>query len=674
MYMKNELPQFSKIRTEQIEPQIRQILAQNQRQVTELLQQPTFTWDNLMRPLEDQDDVLSKAWSPISHLHSVMESEGLRQVYRNCLPLITEYYTELAQNEKLYAAVKSIADSPAYADFDAAQKKVIEDEIRDFRLAGIHLPADKKARFAELEQQLTEWTTKFSENLLDATQGWYLHITNRAQLAGLPEQTIKLAEENAAQHKKTGWVLTLEYPCYSSAMKFLHDRELRRVMYEAYVTRASDQGPRAGKWDNTPVMKNILRARHEMAQLVGFKNFAEYSLATKMAKHPDKVLKFLHDLLKKSRPVAEKEIAELKQFALETGGLREMQTWDMMYYSEKLRQSKFNFSQEKLRAYFPAQKVIDGMFALVKKIFGLTLKEEKNIDTWHPQVQFFVLYDEQGEFRGGLYTDLYARPHKRDGAWMDEYQSRRRLKDGKIQYPIAYLTCNFMRPLDNKPALLTHEDVETLFHEFGHCLHHLVTKVDYAPVSGINGVPWDAVEFPSQFMENWCWEKETLAMISSHYQTGETLPENLYQQLIATRQFQAALQMLRQLEFAIFDFRIHLEFHPDHSAQIENILQEVRQQTNLMDVPTFNRFQHSFAHIFAGSYCAGYYSYKWAEVLSCDAFEKFKEHGTFDPTSGRSFLQNILEAGGVKDPLVAFVAFRGREPQVDALLRQSGLM
>lgn len=674
MYMKNDLPRFSQIRPLQVEPMISKILAQNQQQVTELLQQPAYTWDNLMRPLEDQDEVLSKAWSPISHLHSVMESEDLRQLYRACLPLITEYYTALGQNEKLYAAVQAIADSPAHQQFDAAQRKVIEDEIRDFKLAGVHLPLEKKARFAELEQQLTQRTTQFSENLIDATQGWFLHITDHARLAGLPEQNIKLFAENAEQNKKKGWIITLEYPCYSTAMKFLQDRELRRILYEAYLTRASDQGPRAGKWDNSPVMENILRARHEIAQLVGFKNFAEYSLATKMAKYPDKVLRFLQDLLQKSLPVAEKEMAELKQFALDSDGLTELQAWDVMYYSEKLRQSKFNFTQEELRAYFPAQHVLEGMFALVKKIFGLTLQEEKNIDVWHPQVQFFALYDEQGEFRGGLYTDLYARPHKRDGAWMDEYQSRRRLAGGNIQYPVAFLTCNFMRPLDNKPALLTHEDVETLFHEFGHCLHHLLTKVDYAAVSGINGVPWDAVEFPSQFMENWCWEKETLAMISSHYQTGATLPVALYQQLIAARQFQAALQMLRQLELAMFDFRLHLEFDPAKSGQIASILNEVRKQTTLLEVPAFNRFQHSFSHIFAGSYGAGYYSYKWAEVLSCDAFEQFKEHGIFDPASGRSFLKNILEAGGVLDPLVSFVAFRGREPQVDALLRQSGLL
>ncbi|VVC76831.1 Oligopeptidase A [Aquicella siphonis] len=666
------LPRFSEIRPENIITLVQQAIDSNRRQLTGLLTQPgPFHWETLMQPMEEMSDELNRIWSAISHLHAVMESEDLRKAYNEAQPLITAYHTELSQNEALYRAIASIKTGPEFDNLNPAQRKIIENDIRDFKLAGIHLPADKKSRVAELHQQLSRLTTRFSENLLDATHGWILPVTDTDLLAGLPEQALQLAADNAKQRGLSGYVFTLDYPSYSTALKFLHNRDLRKTLYEAYVTRASDRGPDAGKWDNSAVMDEILKIRHEMAQLVGFNNFAEYSLATKMAKTPDEVLSFLHDLLNRSKPIAQSEYQTVLALA-QKDGLSTLETWDMAYYSEKLRKSTFDYSQEDLRVYFPIDTVMHGMFILVNKLYGITIKKENNIDVWHPQAQFFSIYDDKQTLRGGFYIDLYARPHKRDGAWMDECRVRR-LNGKGIQYPVAYLTCNFMPPLDSQPALLTHDDVLTLFHEFGHCLHHMLTKVDYPSVSGINGVPWDAVEFPSQFMENYCWEKESLNLISSHYQTGAPLPDELYQKMIAAKHFQTGLQMVRQIEFSLFDFRIHLEYDPAKANFIQTTLNDVRNKAAVVRAPEFNRFQHSFAHIFAGGYAAGYYSYKWAEVLSSDAYALFEEKGIFDRETGRSFMENILEIGGVRDPLDSFIAFRGRKPHIDALLRQSGM-
>ncbi len=671
------LPSFSNILPEHIEPALKQIISQNRAQLKEILEKGAergFTWDNLIEPLEDLGDRLSKMWSPVSHMHAVVETDELREVYKNCLPLLTEYSTEIMQNEALYKAIKSIAESDEYQKLNLAQKKVIDNELRDFKLAGVGLSADAKARFGELQKQLSKLSTQFSENILDATHGWTLHVTESEALKGLPEQTLKMAEQDAQHLGKSGWIFTLEFPSYSTFMKYSQNRELRWLMYEAYVTRASDQGPHAGQWDNTQVMEDILKARHELANLLGFKNFAEYSLATKMANKPEQVLGFLNGLVQKSRTFGEQDIQELRDFAKELDGITQIEAWDLAYYTEKLRQARFSLSQEDLRPYFPANKVVEGMFAVVNKLYGLKIIERTEIDTWHPQVQFFEVYDETNNLRGYLYIDLYARPHKREGAWMDECRVRRRLLDGTLQYPVAFLTCNFNRPLGNTPALLTHEEVLTLFHEFGHCLHHILTKVDYASVSGLNGVAWDAVEFPSQFFEFWCWEEAALQLISSHYETGEPLPSSLYNKLIAARNFQPGMHMLRQLEFAIFDFRMHLEYNPTTHGSIQNLLDEVRDQVAVVKAPLFNRFQHSFSHIFAGGYAAGYYSYKWAEVLSSDAFAKFEEKGIFDSTTGREFLHNILEQGGTREPMELYKSFRGREPTIDALLRHSGLV
>ena len=607
-------------------------------------------------------------------MHSVAETKELRAAYKACLPLLTEYHVEFMQNELLYKAVKSLAESAEYSTLQPAQQKIIDNELRDFKLAGVSLSPGAKAQYGELQKKLTELTTSFSEHVLDATQAWTLHIEDINELTGIPEESLALAAQNAEQHKKSGWLFSLDYPSYSTFIKYADNRELRKKMYTAYVTRASDQGPNAGRWDNTQIIEDILKARYELANLLGFSNYAIYSLATKMADTPDRVLGFLNELVIKSKPYAEKEVQELYAFAKEKDGITQVESWDFPYYTEKLRGHKYALSQEDLRPYFPVNKVLTGMFAIVNKLYGIRIVEREQVDTWHPQVQFFEVYDEHNNLRGYFYIDLFARAHKRDGAWMDECRVRRRLADGSIQYPVTYLTCNFTRPLGDKPALLTHDEVLTLFHEFGHGLHHLLTKVDYAGVSGLNGVPWDAVEFPSQFFEFWCWDRESLNLISSHHETGEPIPDELYKKMIAAKNFQSGLQMLRQLEFSLFDFRIHLEYDPLQEKTAQAMLDEIRETVAVTKPPSFNRFQQSFSHIFAGGYAAGYYSYKWAEVLASDAFAKFEENGIFDAATGRAFLHNILEQGGTSDPMVLFVTFRGHEPSIEPLLKHSGLL
>lgn len=668
------LPRFKSVEPAMIESTLNTILKKNHQRLTELLStHGPYTWENLLQPLEDMSDELNQFWSTIAHLHSTLETDALREAYNQALPLLTTYQTGINQNIDLFNAISAVAASPDFTKLTPAQRKIIENDIRDYKLNGIDLSSDKKARFAELEQLQSQLITSFSEHLLDATQAWTKHITDEKQLAGLPAQALQLYADNAKRRNLTGYVITLDHPSYLAAIRFLNNRELRQEIYTAYSTRASDEGPYAGKWDNTPVMQELLSARHEQAQLVGFNNFAEYSLVTKMAKKTDTVLNFLHDLAEKSKPYAIKELNEVAALAKELDNISPLEVWDVAYYSEKLQEKIFHFTEEDLRPYFPIKKVLTGLFTIVNKLYGITVREEKNIEVWHPDVQFFSVCDAKNELRGGFYIDLYARPHKRDGAWMDECRARRQLPNGQIQQPVAYLTCNFMPPVSDKPALLTHDDVITLFHEFGHCLHHILTKVNYAPVAGISGVAWDAVEFPSQFLENFCWEKEALSLLSAHYQTGEPIPDELYKKMLAAKHFQTGLQMVRQLEFSLFDFRLHLEFDPKQTNQVQNILNEVREETAVIKVPAFNRFQHTFSHIFAGGYAAGYYSYKWAEVLSADAYSKFQENGIFDHATGLSFMENILEIGGVRDPMDSFVAFRGREPKIDALLEHSGI-
>ena len=667
------LPPFSEIRPEHVEPAIDKVIADARSKIDALLQSLTEpTWETLVVPMEELDVTIDRVWSPVSHMNSVVNSEDLRKAYNACLPKLSEFATELGQNEALYQAYKKIQDGPEYQKLDTAQKKVIDNAVRDFRLSGVELPQAEREQFKKLSQQLTERSAKFEENLLDATHAWSKHITDEDLLSGLPESTREMAAMMAQRQNLEGWLFTLDFPSYMPVMSYADSRELREEMYTAFATKASDQGPNAGQWDNTEVMQDILKLRHESAQILGFANHAERSLATKMAKDPQQVLDFLQDLAARSKPIAEQEYAELSAFAKAESGLETLEAWDVTYWAEKLRQQRYAISQEELKPYFPEDKVVNGLFAVVNRLYGLEIRENKNVDVWHKDVRFFEIVGEQGEVRAQFYLDLYARQHKRGGAWMDECMVRRKTRDG-IQIPVAFLTCNFSEPVGDKPALFTHDEVTTLFHEFGHGLHHMLTKIDYAGVSGINGVAWDAVELPSQFMENWCWEREALDLIAGHYQTGEKLPDALYEKMIAARNFQSAMMMLRQLEFSLFDFRLHLEFDPAQSNQVEQILEQVRSEVSVVKPPKFNRFAHSFAHIFAGGYAAGYYSYKWAEVLSADAFSKFEENGIFDRQTGVEFLEAILEQGGSREPMELFIEFRGREPQIDALLRHSGI-
>jgi oligopeptidase A len=665
------LPTFSQIKPEQVVPAIEQVLNENRTKMVQLIETANpYTWDNFIQPLNEFNDYLNRVWSPVEHLHHVADNEELRTAYNACLPKLSAYRSEIGQNKGLYAGYKAIAESADYAQLERAQQQAITNELRDFRLSGIDLPPEKQARYKEIQEQLSKLTTKFSENVLDATEAWKKHITDESLLAGLPDSAKALAKQNAEHDELEGWLLTLDFPCYLPVMNYAENRELRHEMYMAYMTRASENGPKAGQWDNSPIMSEIMALRLELATLLGFANYAEYSLATKMAETPQQVLDFLMDLANRTKPYATQELEELKTFAKEQYGVDSLAMWDVPYYSEKLREHRYHISQETLRPYFPLPKVLTGLFSVVQRLYGLSIKQCNNVDTWHSDVQFFEVYTESGELRGQFFLDCFARKGKRSGAWMDECLSRHRTQQG-LQTPVAHLTCNFTPPVGDKPSLLTHQEVTTLFHEFGHGLHHILTTIDYVPVSGINGVAWDAVELPSQFLENWCWEREALDLLAAHYETGEPLPEELFQKMQAAKNFQAGLFMMRQLEFGLFDFRLHTEY--TDGMDIQALLDDVRQQITVLFPPDFVRFQNSFSHVFAGGYAAGYYSYKWAEVLSADAFSKFEENGIFDRNTGQQFLQSILEKGGSQPPMELFIEFRGREPKIDALLKQSGI-
>ncbi|MGI2175639.1 oligopeptidase A [Shewanella ulleungensis] len=667
------LPEFSKIKPEHIQPAVEQAIAKCRETIDVLLATNSqYTWDNLIAPLEEVDDELSKAWSPVSHMNSVVSSDALRDAHDACLPLLSDYGTYVGQHQGLYEAYKSIHQSADFAELTQAQKKVIEQSLLDFELSGIGLDDGQKARYGEIVKRLSELTSNFSNQLLDATEAWSKLITNEADLAGLPESAVAAAKAMAEAKELKGWLFTLDFPSYLPVMTYSENRELREECYRAFVTRASDQGPNAGEFDNTDNMNEIVALRHELANLLGFASYADKSLATKMAESPEQVLGFLNELGQRSKGQAATELAELRAFAKEHYDVSEMASWDLSFYAEKLQQHKYEVSQEILRPYFPENKVLSGLFFTVNKLFGLTINEQKGVDTWHKDVRFFDIFDADNVHRGSFYLDLYARSGKRGGAWMDDCRGRRITSTG-LQKPVAYLTCNFNGPVDGKPALFTHDEVTTLFHEFGHGIHHMLTKVDVGGVSGINGVPWDAVELPSQFMENWCWQEEALAEISGHYETGEPLPKALLDKMLAAKNFQSGMMMVRQLEFSLFDFRMHHEFDPAKGVDIQGILDEVRSQIAVLTPPSFNRFQHGFAHIFAGGYAAGYYSYKWAEVLSADAFSRFEDEGIFNPETGKSFLNNILEMGGSEEPMELFKRFMGREPNTDALLRHSGI-
>lgn len=665
------LPPFSQIKPEHIQPAVEAVIKECRETIERVSQIDNPTWENFYLPQVMASDKFNRAWSPIGHLNGVKNSPELREAYQACLPLLSDYSTWAGQHQGLYQGYVKLKNSPEFATYSVAQKKAVENSLRDFELSGISLPADKQKRYGEVSARLSELGSQFSNNVLDATMGWDIVVTDEAQLKGLPESALEAAKLSAQSKGKEGYRFTLEFPSYYPVLVYCENRELRAMIYKEYATRASDQGSNAGKWDNSANIEEKLKLRLEMAQLLGFETYAHLSLATKMAENPQQVVDFLEDLAKRSKGQGKNEICELKKFVKENYGVETLEPWDIAFYSEKQKQALYAINDEELRPYFPEDRVLSGLFELMKRIFGLHIEEKFGIDTWHEDVRFFQIYDEKGEERGSFYLDLYARENKRGGAWMDDCINQKRLADGSLQKPVAYLTCNFNKPIGDKPALFTHDEVTTLFHEFGHGIHHMLTQIDVGDVAGINGVPWDAVELPSQFLENWCWEEEALQFISGHYETGEPLPKEKLTQLLKAKNFQAAMFVLRQLEFGLFDFRLHLA-QPREGLVLET-LQAVKKDVAVVKTPEWVRTPHSFSHIFAGGYAAGYYSYLWAEVLSADAFSKFEEEGIFNRQTGQQFLDCILTRGGSEEPMVLFERFRGRKPTLDALLRHKGI-
>ncbi|MCM8537330.1 MAG: oligopeptidase A [Lentisphaeraceae bacterium] len=666
------LPPFQSIKVEHIVPAIESLIQENKDFVAQKLsEESTPTWENFIQPMDEVSNKLNKAFSPVGHMNSVVNSPELREAYEKCLPMLSELSTEMGQNKELYEAYVKLKDSAEYKIYSQAQKQAIDNNLRDFKLSGIALPEDKQKKFGELKKKLSELSSKFSNNVLDATMAWSKNILDKDELKGIPESSLESAREAAKEKELEGYYFTLDYPSFFPILTYCENRELRKEVYTAFCTRASDQGPSAGKFDNSKIMEELLELKLELAKLLDFNNYSELSIATKMASSTDEVLGFLNDLAEKSFPQAKAEYDELVAFAKEELGLDSFEAWDGGFVAEKLRQHKFDISQEELRPYFSADKVVNGMFNIVNKLFGIIVKQISDFDSWHKDVRFYKIFKD-GQHIASFYLDLFARAHKRGGAWMDDCRPRMTYK-GSQQLPVAYLVCNFTGPVGDKPALLTHNEVTTLFHEFGHGIHHMLTEVNVLAVSGINGVAWDAVELPSQFLENWCWQKESLDMIAEHFETGETIPDELISRLLAAKNFNSATAMMRQLQFALFDFRLHTEYGTSSYKGIQELLDEVRELTSVAQTPEFNRFQHGFSHIFAGGYSAGYYSYKWAEVLSADAFSKFEETGIFNCQTGEEFLEHILRKGGSSEAAELFKAFRGRAPKVDALLRHCGI-
>ena len=666
------LPRFSAIEPAQVLPAIETLLTDYRARIDALLADAApRTFANTMLPQEKFEARLEQVWSPVSHLHAVKDSDALRAVYTQAEQLLSDHAAELGQNRELYAAVKAVADNVEFSTLPRAARTLVEHALRDFRLSGVALEEPARSRFREIANTLTRLATEFEEAVLDASEAWSEPVDETA-LAGLPQAERALLRQYAQEAGRDGWLVTLKQPSVQAILTYADDRGLRERVYTAYQTRASDQGPQAGQFDNAARIEQILALRHEAATLLGFANAAEESLATKMAATPERVLAFLHDLVRRAKPVAERELAELREFAASKLDLVSLQPWDISYAAEKLRLQQFDLSEEELKPYFPLPAVLDGLFQITSRVFGVSLRARDGVETWHPDVRYYDVLDADGHIRAGAFVDLYARAGKRGGAWMDVCRSRFR-DGGDTHPPIAYLTCNFAPPLDGQPALLTHDDVLTLFHEFGHGLHHLLTEVDYPGVAGISGVEWDAVELPSQFMENFGWQRQALNLFARHWQTGAALPDDLFARMQAARHFHAGLFLMRQLELALFDFRLHLEYDPARGARALELLAEVRRDVAVITPPPWQRMPHSFTHIFAGGYAAGYYSYLWAELLSADAFGRFDEAGTFDPAAGNAFRCSILAVGGSRPALESFVEFRGREPQPEALLRSYGL-
>jgi len=673
------LPRFDSIQPEQVSPAIRKLLDEGRQIINTCTSaEVPATWENFVAPMVDAGERLGRAWGMVAHLHGVMDTPAWREAYNAILPEVSRYYAEIGQNLALFEKYKALRNSPAYKTLDPVRQRIVDNNIRDFRLSGAELPEDQKPRFQTIQEELAQLAAKFSENLLDATNAFTEHITDEGALAGLPADAIAAAHARAEQAGKDGWLFTLQIPSYLPVMQYADDRELRARMYRAYGTRASEFSAELGhpEWDNAPLITRIVALRAEEAQLLGYADYAEVSLVPKMAESPEQVLDFLHDLARRAKPFAEQDIRELREFASTHLGLADLQPWDMAWASEKLRQARYAYSDQEVKQYFPEHKVIGGLFQVIERLYGVQIRED-SAPVWHPDVRFYRI-ERNGQLVGQFYLDLYARDTKRGGAWMDSAISRRRTLAG-IQTPVAYLVCNFPGPIGGKPATFTHDDVQTLFHECGHGLHHLMTRIEELWVSGIDGVEWDAVELPSQFMENFCWEWDVLVDMTSHVETGEPLPRALFDKMLAAKNFQSGMQTVRQLEFSLFDLRLHHDWPLSPEQDVNALLTEVRKEVAVLFPPVWHRFANSFSHIFAGGYAAGYYSYKWAEVLSADAFAAFEEArqadgSVFDTATGQRFLDEILSVGGSRPALESFKAFRGREPTVDALLRHCGMI
>lgn len=667
------LPDFNALSADQIEAKVDQLLADSRQQLAQIVAcDAPPSWQNLLEPMEQIEHGFESIWEPVGHLDSVRNSDDWHAAYDACLQKVTEYHTEVGQNQALFARFNLLSSSPAYAQLNIAQKKVVDNALRDFRLSGIDLPLAQQAEYKQISQRLSQLSSQFGNQVLKATQAWSKHITDANELTGLPESALGLLQQYAQQKQLDGWRVTLDFPSYLAVMTYADNRELREQVYRAFSTRASDQAENT-ELDNSANIEEIRQLRHQLALLLGFNNYAERSLATKMVESTDQVIGFLRDLARQAKPQAQQDLTNLREFANSQLGLTDLQPWDITYVSEKLKQQRLSLSQEVLKPYFPVEQTLGGLFNIVERLFGVKAVQVSGVSVWHDDVRFYELHDEQDQLVAGFYLDLYARENKRGGAWMDTVQTRWRHPNGELQVPVAHLICNFTPPIGSKPACLTHDEVTTLFHEFGHGLHHMLTEMEHMDISGINGVPWDAVELPSQFMENFCWEREGLDLISGHVETGEALPDDLFESLKQSRHFQSAMMMVRQLEFSLFDFLLHAEYDPQAVEPVASVIQRVRDEVAVIQPPSYNRFAHSFSHIFAGGYAAGYFSYKWAEVLSADAFSLFEEQGILDVETGRKFKNTILAAGGSVDPMALFKAFRGREPQIDALLRHSGI-
>jgi oligopeptidase A len=665
------LPRFAEFKPEYVTPAVDELLAQNRALIERLsAADVAATWADFVEPLDDANEQLARAWGQVAHLNAVMNSPELREVYNDNLPKITQYYSELSQHQGLFMKFKALHTSSEFATLSGAQRRIVENELRDFRLGGAELPEAKKARFMAIRDRLSQLSSKFSDNLLDATNAFAHYAANEKEVAGIPEDVLQAAREAAQAEGRSGWKFTLHAPSYLPVMQYADDRGLRELLYRAYVTRAAEFGKT--EWDNTPLITEIVKLRQELAQLLGFKHYAAYSLEPKMADSAEQVLDFIKQLSERAKPYAHRDLEEVTAFAHDSLGLGKLEAWDLAYASEKLRVARYAFSDQEVKLYFPETTVLPGMFRLVEKLYGLTIAPAQ-APSWHADVRFFDIRDRAGALVGQFYLDPYARPSKRGGAWMDEAITRRR-KDSRVQLPVAYLTCNFSAPVGGRPALFTHDEVITLFHEFGHGLHHLLTRIDYLGASGINGVEWDAVELPSQFMENFCWEWGVLEPMTHHVETGQPLPRALFEKMLAAKNFQSGLATVRQIEFALFDLHLHYDFDPGGAKTALQLLDEIRAQVAVVFPPPYNRFPNNFSHIFAGGYAAGYYSYKWAEVLSADAYSLFEESGVLDPATGSRFWNEILGVGGSRPALDSFVAFRGREPKIDALLRHSGMV